>query len=152
MDFKLTKPGDALFFRLSFSLMLSSVLMLSHAPNIIPMMADDLGYNDLSCYGSQKLRTPALDKLAEEGLRLTDFYAGATVCTPSRMALLTGAYPSRLGWNGGVVGYRIKPVNGLAPEARTMGEVFKDAGYRTGLIGKWHLGDTAELHPQKQGF
>ena len=122
------------------------------SPNIILMMADDLGYNDLSCYGSQKLRTPVLDKLAEEGLRLTDFYAGATVCTPSRMALLTGAYPSRLGWNGGVVGYRIKPVNGLAPEARTMGEVFKDAGYRTGLIGKWHLGDTAELHPQKQGF
>ena len=122
------------------------------SPNIILMMADDLGYNDLSCYGSQKLRTPVLDKLAEEGLRLTDFYAGATVCTPSRMALLTGAYPHRLGWNGGVVGYRIKPVNGLAPEARTMGEVFRDAGYRTGLIGKWHLGDTAELHPQKQGF
>ena len=116
------------------------------------MMADDLGYNDLSCYGSQKIRTPVLDKLAEEGLRLTDFYAGATVCTPSRMALLTGAYPSRLGWNGGVVGYRIKPVNGLAPEARTIGEVFRDAGYRTGLIGKWHLGDTAELHPQNQGF
>lgn len=121
-------------------------------PNIILMMADDLGYNDLSCYGSQNIRTPVLDKLAEEGLRLTDFYAGATVCTPSRMALLTGAYPSRLGWNGGVVGYGIKPVNGLAPEARTMGEVLRDAGYRTGLIGKWHLGDTAELHPQNQGF
>ena len=121
-------------------------------PNIILMMADDLGYNDLSCYGSQKIRTPVLDKLAEEGLRLTDFYAGATVCTPSRMALLTGAYPSRLGWNGGVVGYGIKPVNGLAPDARTMGQVLRDAGYRTGLIGKWHLGDTAELHPQKQGF
>ena len=121
-------------------------------PNVILMMADDLGYNDLSCYGSQKIRTPVLDELAEEGLRLTDFYSGATVCTPSRMALLTGAYPSRLGWNGGVVGYRIKPVNGLAPEARTIGEVFRDAGYRTGLIGKWHLGDTAELHPQNQGF
>ena len=121
-------------------------------PNVILMMADDLGYNDLSCYGSQKIRTPVLDELAEEGLRLTDFYAGATVCTPSRMALLTGAYPSRLGWNGGVVGYRIKPVNGLAPEARTIGEVFRDAGYRTGLIGKWHLGDTVKLHPQNQGF
>ena len=124
----------------------------SNQPNVILMMADDLGYNDLSCYGSQKIRTPVLDELAEEGLRLTDFYSGATVCTPSRMALLTGAYPSRLGWKGGVVGYRIKPVNGLAPEARTIGEVFRDAGYRTGLIGKWHLGDTAELHPQNQGF
>jgi len=121
-------------------------------PNVILMMADDLGYNDLSCYGSQKIRTPVLDKLAEEGLRLTDFYAGATVCTPSRMALLTGAYPPRLGWNGGVVGYGIKPVNGLAPEALTIGEVFRDAGYRTGLIGKWHLGDTVKLHPQNQGF
>ena len=65
----------------------------SNQPNVILMMADDLGYNDLSSYGSQKIRTPVLDKLAEEGLRLTDFYAGATVCTPSRMALLTSAYP-----------------------------------------------------------
>ena len=111
------------------------------------MMADDLGYNDLSCYGSERQKTPVLDKLAKEGLRLTSFYAGATVCTPSRMALLTGAYPPRLGWNGGVVGYGLKPQNGLAPQARTMGDVFKEAGYKTALIGKWHLGDTPELHP-----
>ena len=120
--------------------------------NVILMMADDLGYNDLSCYGSKRHKTPVLDKLAKEGLRLTSFYAGATVCTPSRMALLTGAYPPRLGWSGGVVGYGLKPHNGLAPEARTMGEVFKGAGYNTALIGKWHLGDTPELHPAGQGF
>ena len=120
--------------------------------NLILMMADDLGYNDLSCYGSERQKTPVLDKLAKEGLRLTSFYAGATVCTPSRMALLTGAYPPRLGWNGGVVGYGLKPQNGLAPQARTMGEVFKEAGYKTALIGKWHLGDTPELHPMGQGF
>lgn len=120
--------------------------------NVILMMADDLGYNDLSCYGSIRHKTPVLDKLAKEGLRLTSFYAGATVCTPSRMALLTGAYPPRLGWSGGVVGYGLKPHNGLAPEARTMGEVFKGAGYNTALIGKWHLGDTPELHPVGQGF
>ncbi|MDP6035283.1 MAG: sulfatase-like hydrolase/transferase, partial [Verrucomicrobiota bacterium] len=94
-------------------------------------MADDLGYQDLSCYGSTKHKTPVLDKLAKEGIRLTSFYAGATVCTPSRMALLTGAYPPRSGWRGGVVGYGIKPLNGLAPEALTMGEVFKGAGYET---------------------
>ena len=124
----------------------------ANPPNVILMMADDLGYNDLSCYGSERQKTPVLDKLAAEGIRLTDFYAGATVCTPSRMALLTGAYPPRLGWRGGVVGYGLKTSNGLAPKARTMGEVFKDAGYQTALIGKWHLGDTPELHPLGQGF
>jgi len=115
-------------------------------------MADDLGYQDLSCYGSTKHKTPILDKLAKEGIRLTSFYAGATVCTPSRMALLTGAYPPRSGWRGGVVGYGIKPLNGLAPEALTMGEVFKGAGYETALMGKWHLGDSPELQPMNQGF
>jgi len=115
-------------------------------------MADDLGYQDLSCYGSTKHKTPILDKLAKEGIRLTSFYAGATVCTPSRMALLTGAYPPRSGWRGGVVGYGIKPLNGLAPEALTMGEVFKGAGYETVLMGKWHLGDSPELQPMNQGF
>ena len=115
-------------------------------------MADDLGYQDLSCYGSTKHKTPVLDKLAKEGIRLTSFYAGATVCTPSRMALLTGAYPPRAGWRGGVVGYGIKPLNGLAPEALTMGEIFKGSGYETALIGKWHLGDSPELQPMNQGF
>jgi len=121
-------------------------------PNVILIMADDLGYGDLSCYGGKKIRTPVLDKLAGEGVRLTSFYTGATVCTPSRMALLTGAYPPRVGWPGGVLGYRIPTSNGLSPEARTMAEVFKDAGYRTGICGKWHLGSTPELHPMKQGF
>jgi len=115
-------------------------------------MADDLGYQDLSCYGSTKHKTPVLDKLAKDGIRLTSFYAGATVCTPSRMALLTGAYPPRAGWRGGVVGYGIKALNGLAPEALTMGEVFKGAGYETTLIGKWHLGDSPQLQPMNQGF
>jgi arylsulfatase A len=132
--------------------MAASLVAKSEPPNVILMMADDLGYKDLSCYGSEKQKTPVLDKLAKEGIRLTSFYAGATVCTPSRMALLTGAYPPRLGWRGGVVGYGIKTLNGLAPEALTIGEVFKEAGYETALIGKWHLGDSPELQPMKQGF
>ena len=130
----------------------STAVSANPRPNVILMMADDLGYQDLSGYGSTRQKTPVLDRLASEGLQLTSYYAGATVCTPSRMALLTGAYPPRLGWRGGVVGYGIKTVNGLAPQARTLGEVFKEAGYRTALIGKWHLGDTPELHPQAQGF
>ncbi|NNC90442.1 MAG: sulfatase-like hydrolase/transferase [Akkermansiaceae bacterium] len=134
-------------------------------PNVILIMADDLGYGDLSCYRgtapgadrdargeSGTIRTPVLDRLAAGGVRLTSFYAGATVCTPSRMALLTGAYPPRLGWRGGVLGYKMKTSTGLAPEARTIAEVFKGAGYRTGLCGKWHLGSTEELGPRSQGF
>ena len=72
-------------------------------PNVILIMADDLGFQDLSCYGSRTIRTPELDRLASEGTRLTSFYAGATVCTPSRMALMTGACPTRVGWRGGVI-------------------------------------------------
>ncbi len=121
-------------------------------PNVILIMADDLGYSDLSCYGSEVLRTPILDKMASEGMRLTSFYAGCTVCTPSRMALLTGAYPARVGWRGGVVGYGVRTVNGLAPEALTIAEVFKSAGYSTGLCGKWHLGDAPSMLPMEQGF
>jgi arylsulfatase A-like enzyme len=121
-------------------------------PNVVLIMADDLGYADLSCYGGDTIKTPALDKMASEGIRLTSFYAGCTVCTPSRMALLTGAYPARLGWRGGVVGYGIKPVNGLAPDALTIAEVFQSAGYATALCGKWHLGDSTSMLPMNQGF
>ena len=128
------------------------VIDAADKPNVVLIMADDLGFQDLSCYGSRTIRTPELDRLASEGTRLTSFYAGATVCTPSRMALLTGAYPTRVGWRGGVVGYKINGDNGLAPEALTMAEIFRGAGYRTGICGKWHLGDAAEMLPMKQGF
>ena len=121
-------------------------------PNVILMMADDLGWSDLSCYGSEHLQTPTLDRMASEGARLTSFYAGCTVCTPSRMALLTGAYPKRLGWPGGVGGYRIPWNHGLATQAVTMAEVFRDAGYATAMCGKWHLGNDPRMLPRGQGF
>jgi arylsulfatase A len=121
-------------------------------PNVILIMADDLAYGDLSCYGSDKQKTPVLDKLAGEGMRLTNYFSGNTVCTPSRMALLTGAYPARLGWTGGVVGYGLKTENGLSPKALTIAEIFKGEGYKTAISGKWHLGDTPELSPMNQGF
>ena len=121
-------------------------------PNVVLMMADDLGFHDLSCYGSDRHQTPALDKLARQGVRLTSFYAGAAVCTPSRMALLTGAYPTRLGWPGGVVGYKMDWKQGLASSALTIAEIFKSAGYTTGLCGKWHLGDGKQMQPMSQGF
>ena len=124
----------------------------ARTPNVLLMMADDLAYADLSCYGSQLIRTPRLDQLAGEGVRLTSFYAGCTVCTPSRMSLLTGYYARRVGWQGGVIGHRIDPQRGLHPDVRTIGDVFQDAGYATAMIGKWHLGDGEELSPMAQGF
>ena len=121
-------------------------------PNVLLIMVDDLGYHDLGCYGHPDIKTPVLDKLARDGIRLTRFYSGATVCTPSRMALLTGAYPSRLGWKKGVVGYMISTREGLSPKALTMAEIFKDKGYTTGIVGKWHLGDRKPFLPHRQGF
>ena len=134
-------------------LLIPTVLFASEVqPNVVLIMADDLGYNDLSCYGSHEIDTPVLDQLATEGIRLTSFYAGCTICTPSRMALLTGMYPVRCGWQGGVVGYGVKPQNGLSPQTTTIAEVYQRAGYTTALIGKWHLGDTAEHSPMVHGF
>ena len=133
-------------------LLLIPGLFWAKSPNVILIMADDLGYGDVSCYGSKLNRTPVLDEMAAEGLRLTDYHSGNTVCTPSRMALMTGMYPPRVGWKGGVLGYKMNPSGGLASEAITMAEVFKAGGYRTGISGKWHLGDAPERLPQGQGF
>jgi arylsulfatase A-like enzyme len=133
------------------ALLLPSVVE-ARPPNVVLIMVDDLGYHDLGCYGHPTIKTPVLDSLARDGIRLTSFYSGATVCTPSRMALLTGAYPPRLGWTKGVIGYMISTKTGLNPKALTMAEVFKSKGYRTGIAGKWHLGDRAPFLPQRQGF
>ncbi|MEM9019896.1 MAG: sulfatase-like hydrolase/transferase [Planctomycetota bacterium] len=120
-------------------------------PNVILMMADDLGYNDVSCYGSERNRTPFLDQMADEGVRLTSFYAGASVCSPSRMALLSGSYPARLGWERGVLGYLMEPRTGMSLDVVTIAESFRDAGYRTAMAGKWHVG-AQTLDPMHQGF
>ena len=122
------------------------------SPNVVLIMVDDLGYNDLSSYGHPEIETPVLDRLAGEGIRLTSFYCGATVCTPSRMALLTGAYARRVGWTQGVVGYKMGPREGLSPKALTIAEIFKSEGYATAISGKWHLGDQPQCLPQGQGF
>ncbi len=119
--------------------------------NVILMMADDLASNDLSCYGGRHIQTPRIDRMAAEGLRLTDYYAGSAVCSPSRMALLAGAYPARLGWRRGVLGYGFEPGTGMSPAVYTVAEAFRDAGYRTAMAGKWHLGAGA-MQPERQGF
>jgi arylsulfatase A-like enzyme len=115
-------------------------------PSIIFILADDLGYGDLGCYGQTKIKTPNLDKLADEGMRFTSFYAGSTVCAPSRCALMTGLHTG----HAIIRGNAAVP---LRPQDLTAAEVLKHAGYRTALIGKWGLGNpnTTGL-PQRKGF
>lgn len=121
-------------------------------PNVILIMVDDLGYNDLSCFGHPKIQTPVLDQLASDGIRLTSFYSGASVCTPSRMALLTGCHPVRMGWKQGVIGYKMGLRDGLHPLAVTLAEIFQNFGYVTAMSGKWHLGSATPCRPHRQGF
>jgi len=119
-------------------------------PNIIIILADDQGYADLGCFGAKGFTTPNIDQMAAEGVRFTDFYVAATVCTPSRAALLTGCYPKRLGLEKGVLFPHSK--TGLNPDETTIAELLKQKGYTTGCFGKWHLGHHKKFMPLKQGF
>lgn len=120
--------------------------------NIVIIFADDLGYGDLGCYGSPTIRTPNLDRMAAEGLRFTDFYSAAEVCTPSRAALLTGRYPIRSGMCGARRVLFPNSTGGLPPEEITIAEALKPLGYATAHIGKWHLGIHPGSRPLDQGF
>ncbi len=121
-------------------------------PNIILIVADDLGYGDLGSYGQQQILTPVLDQLAQDGMRFTDFYAGATVCAPSRAVLMTGIHTGHNEIRGN---REVKPMGQqpLLDETFTLAEVLKTSGYRTGLMGKWGLGGPgSEGEPNRQGF
>jgi len=122
-------------------------------PNFIVIFADDLGYGDLGCFGHPTIRTPNLDRMAAEGIRLTQFYSAGEVCTPSRAALLTGRYPVR----SGMASSRRRVLfpnsgGGLPDEEITIAELLKKQGYATGCIGKWHLGHLPQYLPTRNGF
>ncbi len=136
----------------------------TNAPNIIIVLCDDLGYGDISCYGETPIRTPNIDALAEKGTRFTNFHSSAPVCSPSRAGVLTGRYPVRTH-----VPFVLFPstlplalviatlyyshgIRGLSPDEITIAEVLQKVGYRTGMLGKWHLGDRNPHLPNQFGF
>jgi len=123
-------------------------------PNFVVIFIDDMGYGDIGPFGSTINHTPHLDRMAEEGMKLTSFYVAAAVCTPSRAALLTGCYPKRVGLAKGSFHAVLFPgdKHGLHPDEITLAEVLRDAGYATGCFGKWHLGDQPQFLPTSQGF
>ncbi len=117
-------------------------------PNIVLILADDLGYGDVGCYGQQKIATPHIDRLASEGIRFTNAYAGSTVCSPSRCCLMTGLHTGHCSYRGNMGG---EP--GIPDTDVTIAEVLKQAGYRTGIFGKWGLGTVGrDGYPTRQGF
>jgi arylsulfatase A len=128
---------------------LGSFAQNSKKPNVIIIFNDDLGYQDLGCYGSPNIKTPRVDQLAKEGIQFTDFYAASPVCSASRAALLTGCYPQRVGVPGVI---SAGANQGLAPKYNTLAELMKTVGYATAAVGKWHLGDQAQHLPTNQGF
>ncbi len=156
----------ALFFLIHavlLSLALPIVALTEDRPNIIFIMADDLGYGSLGCYGSKEIRTPNIDRLAASGMRFTDYHSNGPVCTPTRAALMTGRYQQRCDWVDdqelSVVYQQQRQENlrqrwawGIAAKEFTIAEMLRQAGYHTGIIGKWHLGYDTKFHPMTQGF
>lgn len=139
-----------LILALTLSVVLAPVVVAAERPpNLVVIFCDDLGYGDLGCYGNPSIRTPNLDRLAAEGLRFTDFYAAAPVCTPSRAALLTGRYAIRSGMNAVLFP---DSKGGLPQSEVTIATALKGVGYRTAHVGKWHLGIHAGQRPNDHGF
>jgi uncharacterized sulfatase len=147
----LTLAGIALFFAIAVA---SAAALAADArgPNIIFILADDLGYGDVGCYGQKRIQTPNIDRLAKEGLRFTDFYAGCTVCAPSRCVLMTGYHTGHAHIRGNA-GKERPEIQVLRDSDVTVAEVLKKAGYATALCGKWGLGDEGTIGtPNKHGF
>ena len=131
---------------------LSCATAAPQRPNIVVVFCDDLGYGDLGCYGHPTIRTPQIDRMADEGRRFTQFYVAASVCTPSRAGLLTGRLPVRSGMCGRRRVLFPDSVGGLPDEEVTVAEALKSAGYDTACVGKWHLGHLPQYLPTQHGF
>ncbi len=123
---------------------------MADKPNVIIFFTDDQGYGDLSCMGATDFRTPNLDRMADDGVRFTDWYSNSPVCSPSRAALLTGRYPGNAGVRSILRGHR--QTSGLPQSSPTLATMLREAGYQTAITGKWHLGLTEDSRPRSHGF
>lgn len=140
-------------FSLFLLLALDTDIYAATKPNVIVIYADDLGYGDLACFGHPTIKTPALDQMAAEGMKFTQFYSAAPVCTPSRAALLTGRYPIRSGMCSDKRRVLFPNSGGGIPASEvTLAEALKAAGYKTACVGKWHLGHLPQFLPTNNGF
>ena len=147
-DISITRRQAVLAGLVGTSFVRNSPAAAAHTPNIVFILCDDLGFGDLSCYGS-KIRTPNLDRMAAEGMRFTNFCSADPVCSPSRAALLTGRYPTRVGVP------RVffpQDKDGLNLDEKTLADILRVRGYKTMCVGKWHLGRPAEFLPTNRGF
>jgi len=140
----------SLLLLLLFSCLSPEFFAASPKPNIILIFTDDQGYGDLGSFGSTTIRTPHLDRLADEGRKFTSFVSASSICTPSRAALMTGSYPRRVGMHGGVL--FPASTTGLHPDEHTIADHLKQQGYATACFGKWHLGHHPEVLPIANGF
>ncbi|MCP4763236.1 MAG: sulfatase [archaeon] len=143
---------------------LESLTLKDDSPNIITIFCDDLGYADISCFGATTIQTPNIDRLSKEGVEFTNFYSSSPVCSPSRAGLLTGRIPTRMHINfvffprKTIINYLLKffrafkGIKGILEDEVTLAEVLQKVGYKTGLIGKWHLGDIPPHLPTNKGF
>ena len=131
----------------------SEVAAEADNPNIIVLLADDLGYGELGCQGNEEIPTPHIDSIAANGVRFTNGYVTGPNCSPSRAGFLSGRIPTRFGYENNPIGHRNEnPTIGFPASETTLAETMQDAGYTTGLLGKWHLGGTAAYHPFRHGF
>ena len=134
---------------LPLMLLLTHCSRVDNRPNLIVILTDDQGYGDLGCFGSATIKTPNIDRMAREGARLTSFYAAAPICTPTRAALMTGTYATRVGLTTPL---HVYDDIGLNPAETTLAEALREQGYRTACIGKWHLGHRPRHYPTRHGF
>src|SRR5512139_3629581 len=155
-----TKPGCGWLVLVTLGWLSACPLVVAaRPPNVILILADDLGWTDLGCQGSKFYETPNLDRLAREGMRFTQAYSACTVCSPTRACVLTGQYPARLHITDWIAGHKRPYAKLRVPDWRmslpldtmNVAKALKGAGYASASIGKWHLGD-APYWPDKQGF